>query len=94
MFLRGVGECIAACAERPPSSFLGHLGREVRTLLADGITPDRVRAALVLHRPKGLHPSTLPSLVNEVMNADTSRSTPLRAWTNPSDATAAYGGQL
>lgn len=88
-----IGEYVAACAERPPSSFLGHLGREVRTLLAEGINPDHIRAALVRQRTKGVHPTTLPSLVNEVMNA-TSRSAPRQAWTNPADAAAAYGGQL
>ncbi|MEY2241491.1 hypothetical protein AB8A21_00795 [Streptomyces sp. BF23-18] len=87
-----IGEYVAACAERPPSSVLGHLGREVKALLSEGINPDRVRAGLARQRAKGLHPSVLPSLVNEAMNA-TPRGIPHQAWTNPADA-AAYGGEL
>ncbi|MET8136320.1 hypothetical protein ABZV24_31015 [Streptomyces sp. NPDC005251] len=87
-----IGEYVAACAERPPSSVLGHLGREVKTHLAEGINPDRIRAGLTRQHTKGLHPSALPSLVHEAMNA-TPRAVPHQAWTNPADA-AAYGGEL
>ncbi|WP_328940040.1 hypothetical protein OG288_12230 [Streptomyces tauricus] len=89
-----IGEYVAGCAERPPGSFLGHLGREVRNLLAEGIKADHIRAALVQQRAKGVHPSVLPSLVNDVMNTPTRRTAPSRAWTNPADTAAAYGGQL
>ncbi|MET9567202.1 hypothetical protein [Streptomyces tauricus] len=89
-----IGEYVAACAERPPSSVLGHLGREVRNLLAEGIKADHIRAALVRQRAKGVHPSVLPSLVNDVMNTPTRSTAPRRAWTNPADTAAAYGGQL
>ncbi|MGV4886449.1 hypothetical protein ACSR0Z_07495 [Streptomyces viridosporus] len=88
-----IGEYVAACAERPPSSVLGHLGREIRTLLAEGIDPDHIRAGLTRHRTKGLHPSVLPSLVHEAMNA-TPRAASHQAWTNPADTAAAYGGEL
>ncbi|MBQ0852871.1 hypothetical protein J8N05_32390 [Streptomyces sp. BH-SS-21] len=89
-----IGEYVAACAERPPGSVLGHLGREVRNLLAEGIKADHIRAALVRQRAKGVHPSVLPSLVNDVMNTPTRSTAPRRAWTNPADTAAAYGGQL
>ncbi|MEU6029707.1 hypothetical protein ABZ825_22300 [Streptomyces tauricus] len=89
-----IGEYVAACAERPPGSFLGHLGREVRNLLAEGIKADHIRAALIQQRAKGVHPSVLPSLVNDVMNTPPRSATPRRAWTNPADTAAAYGGQL
>ncbi|MFE3128491.1 hypothetical protein ACFXHD_34320 [Streptomyces hydrogenans] len=89
-----IGEYAAACPHRPPQDVLGHLGREVKKLLAEGISPDHIRAGLDRHRAKGLHPSTLPSLVHEAMNATLTTTTPHQAWTNPTDTTAAYGGDL
>ncbi|MEU2868664.1 hypothetical protein ABZ769_05585 [Streptomyces olivoreticuli] len=64
-----VGEYIAACTHRPPERVLGHLGRELNQLIAEGIAPEHLRTALDRLRAKGLNPSTLASLVNEVMNA-------------------------
>lgn len=96
-------EYAAACAHRPPSGVLGHLGRETAKLLAEGIAPTHIRAGLVRHRAKGLHPSTLPSLVHEAMNAapaglarPESRSNlpGHRAWANPADPAAAYAEEL
>ncbi|EMF01931.1 hypothetical protein J7W19_17335 [Streptomyces mobaraensis NBRC 13819 = DSM 40847] len=89
-----IAEYAAACAHRPPENVLGHLGREVRKLLLEGIAPAHVRAGLDLHRAKGLHPSTLPSLVHEAMNAAPAAPVVHRAWTNPADVEAAYGGDL
>ena len=92
-----IGEHVAACAHRPPEKVLGHLGREVHQLLAEGISPDYVRAGLERLRAKGLSPSVLPSLVNEAMNAAPAPGNgrpPHRAWTNPADVEAAYGGDL
>ncbi|WSB49175.1 hypothetical protein OHA00_18445 [Streptomyces cellulosae] len=89
-----IAEYSAACAHRPPQDVLGHLGREVRKLLAEGIAPDHIRAGLVLHRTKGKHPSILPSLVHEAMNAALAQPVIHRAWTNPADVEAAYGEQL
>ncbi|GAA3925437.1 hypothetical protein GCM10022244_38630 [Streptomyces gulbargensis] len=88
-----IGEYAAACPHRPPQDVLGHLGREVKKLLAEGISPDHIRAGLDRHRAKGLHPSTLPSLVHEAMNA-TPAAAAHQPWTNPSDTAAAYGGDL
>ncbi|NNN34509.1 hypothetical protein HLK59_29945 [Streptomyces sp. S3(2020)] len=88
-----MAEYIAACAHRPPKGVLGHLGREVHKLLGEGIAPTHIRAGLDRHRAKGLSPSTLPSLVHEAMNA-TPAHTVHRAWTNPADTAAAYGGDL
>ncbi|MFE6225148.1 hypothetical protein [Streptomyces sp. NPDC057854] len=88
-----IGEYAAACPHRPPQDVLGHLGREVRKLLAEGIAPDHIRAGLDRHRAKGLHPSTLPSLVHEAMNA-TPAAAAHQPWTNPADTAAAYGGDL
>ncbi|MEV6753152.1 hypothetical protein [Streptomyces sp. NPDC051214] len=91
-----IGEYAAACPNRPPSSFLGHLGKQTAQLLADGIEAAHVRAGLERLRAKGLHPSVLPSLVNEAMNPPTASGTSAghRPWTNPIDAQSAYGGEL
>ncbi|WP_353946469.1 hypothetical protein ABII15_35945 [Streptomyces sp. HUAS MG91] len=98
-----IAEYTAACAHRPPSGVLGHLGRETAKLLAEGIDAAHVRAGLALHRAKGLHPSTLPSLVHEAMNAPrTGLARPEfrpnvpahRAWANPADPAAAYAEEL
>ncbi|WP_372497823.1 hypothetical protein [Streptomyces clavuligerus] len=99
-----VDEYAAACAHTPPNSVLGHLGRETAKLLAEGIDPGHVRAGLARHRVKALHPSTLPSLVHEAMNAtpaarlDRPGNPPnlpgQRAWANPADPAAAYAEEL
>ncbi|MER7932076.1 MULTISPECIES: hypothetical protein [unclassified Streptomyces] len=89
-----IAEYATACAHRPPKDVLGHLGREVRKLLDEGIAPAHIRAGLERHRAKGLHPSTLPSLVHEAMNATPSAPVVHRAWTNPTDVEAAFGGDL
>ncbi|GLF95531.1 hypothetical protein [Streptomyces yaizuensis] len=97
-----ITEYEAACAHRPPSGVLGHLGRETARLLAEGIDPDHVRAGLARHRTRGLHPSTLPSLVHEAMNAGGGLDRPgfpatvpaRRAWANPADPAAAYAEEL
>ncbi|MDI3402849.1 hypothetical protein [Streptomyces cavernicola] len=98
-----IAEYVTACPHRPPNDFLGHLGREVNKLVGEGIDVDHLRAGLALHRAKGAHPSVLPSMVHEAMNAT---STPHReprgtaptlarhtAWTNPTDP-AAYAEEL
>ncbi|MFE4976064.1 hypothetical protein ACFRAR_28680 [Kitasatospora sp. NPDC056651] len=98
-----IGEYVAACAERPPGSVLGHLGKVVKTLLDEGIAAEHVRAGLHRFAEIQGHPSRLPSLVNDAMNA---RGTGLarpgfrpnvpahQAWTNPVDAVAAYAEEL
>lgn len=91
-----VGEYIAACSHRPPERVLGHLGRELNQLIAEGIAPEHLRAALERLRAKGLSPSTLASLVNEVMNAaPAAASWPApqagggyTPWMNPADDSA------
>ncbi|MFF4534291.1 hypothetical protein ACFY1P_34090 [Streptomyces sp. NPDC001407] len=91
-----VGEYVAACSHRPPERVLGHLGRELNQLIAEGIAPEHLRAALERLRNKGLNPSVLASLVNEVMNAaPTAVSWPApqtgggyTPWMNPADDSA------
>ncbi|MDQ8708240.1 hypothetical protein RCO28_38145 [Streptomyces sp. LHD-70] len=98
-----IAEYAAACAHRPPRDLLGHLGRETAKLIAEGVEPDHIRAGLTRHRAKGLHPSTLPSLVHEAMNAAPAGlarpgSTPNlaahRPWANPANPAAAYAEEL
>lgn len=64
-----VSEWLERCTERPPSRVIGQLAREIRVLLdEDHIHPDSIRRGIALWMRKGLHPSTLASVVNEVMN--------------------------
>ncbi|MGW4728897.1 hypothetical protein ACWEQC_06900 [Streptomyces shenzhenensis] len=64
-----VSEWLDRCAERPPSRVIGQLSREIRVLLdEDRIHPDTIRRGIAHWMKRGLHPSTLPSVVNEVMN--------------------------
>ena len=63
-----IAEYIRACKVRPPQRFLGHLSREVKALVDEGINPDVISAALAKLRAKAMHPSTLASFVNEELN--------------------------
>lgn len=64
-----IGEWIDHCRKRPPDRVIGQVGKELRALLAEGVDPADVRRGLAAWARKGLHPSTLASAVNEVMNA-------------------------
>ncbi|MEU2874058.1 hypothetical protein ABZ769_33495 [Streptomyces olivoreticuli] len=64
-----VAEYVAGCRHRPPEDVLGLLGRKVKTLLEERFDAQDIRTALDRLRARGLHPSVLPSLVNEVVNA-------------------------
>ncbi|MEU9373716.1 hypothetical protein AB0D94_08115 [Streptomyces sp. NPDC048255] len=70
---------------RPPKKVLGHLGKEIRSLLDEGYGPDVLRPALERLRAKGLNPSVLPSLVNELLNAGPA----LSSSSSPSSASGA-----
>jgi len=63
-----VGEWIDHCDQRPPGRVVGQVAKELKTLLDEGIEPERVRAALAEWNRKGLHPSTLASVVHEIGN--------------------------
>ncbi|MCG7523003.1 hypothetical protein MHW47_00845 [Streptomyces sp. OfavH-34-F] len=98
-----VGEYVAACGERPPRDVIGHLGRITKRLLDEGISPEHVRAGLAKFAANPKHPSVLTSMVNEAMNAPSAGlarpgirpNVPAhQAWTNPSDAAAAYAEEL
>lgn len=68
-----IAEYISGCAKRPPGQVLGQLGKHVATMLAEGMDPGDVRRGLASWHAKGLHPSTLPSVVHEVMNGPPGR---------------------
>lgn len=63
-----IGEWISHCRARPPKNVIGQVAKHVAAMLAEGIDSADVRRGLAAWHQKGLHPSTLPSVVNEVMN--------------------------
>ena len=66
-----VATWIDHCRARPPSNVIGQIAKHCAALLAEGIDPDAIEAGLAAWHAKGLHPSTLPSVVNEVLNPPT-----------------------
>lgn len=81
-----VGEWLERTPKRPPGAVIGQMSKQIRVLLdEDRIDPDDIRRGIAHWMKKGLHPSTLPSVVNEVMNAAPSRQ--------PANAAAPYGQQ-
>ncbi|MEU8136065.1 hypothetical protein [Streptodolium elevatio] len=63
-----VGEWIDNVRNRPPGNVIGQVSKQLKQLLDEGIDPHHVRAGLAQWAHRGLHPSALPALVNEVMN--------------------------
>jgi hypothetical protein len=63
-----VGEWIEHCTDRPPGRVVGQVAKELKSLLEEGVDPGRIRRALAEWNRKGLHPSTLPSVVHEIAN--------------------------
>ena len=61
-----VGRWIDHCNARPPGNVIGQVGKHLAAMLAEGIDPAAVEAGLAAWHAKGLHPATLPSVVNEV----------------------------
>lgn len=65
---------IESCRKRPPKNVIGQVSRHIKIMLEEGIDPDDVQAGLSEWAMRGnLHPATLPSLVNEMMNSDHAR---------------------
>ena len=63
-----VAEWIDHCAKRPPAPVIGQTGKAIRAMLTEGIDPNDIRRGVAAWMAKGLHPSTLPSVINETMN--------------------------
>ncbi|MFJ4009417.1 hypothetical protein [Streptomyces sp. NPDC090026] len=75
-----VGEWLERCTARPPRAVIGQMAKQIRVLLdEDGIHPDWIRRGIAQWMARGLHPSTLPSVVNEVMNKPTTTTAPQHA---------------
>lgn len=64
-----VGEFIDHCRERPPSSFVARLGKEVRALALEGTGADAIRGGLSIVADRGLQPTALAGAVHEHLNA-------------------------
>ncbi|MCM2392036.1 hypothetical protein [Streptomyces albipurpureus] len=91
-----VAEYVSGCHQRPPGNFIGQLGRNLKALLDEGFEPEHIRTALDRLRAKALHPSVLPSLVNEVVNppalvaAGASSASGGAPWASPDNAYQPY----
>lgn len=84
-----VAEWLEHCRSRPPNPVIGQVGKQVKAMLAEGIDHADIRAGLAAWRRKGAHPSVLPSMVNELMNASpTARASPPRPSTTDSRVAA------
>ncbi|QIJ61449.1 hypothetical protein [Streptomyces sp. JB150] len=64
-----VGEWLSRVNKRPPQNVIGQTSKQIKKLLDEGIDPDDVRAGLARWMRKGSAPSSIPSFVNEAMNA-------------------------
>lgn len=64
-----VAEWLERCAKRPPGSVIGRTGKQIKKLLDDDIHADDIRRGLSRWMAKGADPSSIPSFVNEAMNA-------------------------
>jgi len=64
-----VAQWVERCRKRPPGTVIGQAGKAIAAMLAEGIDESDIRAGLDVWSAKGLHPSALPAVVNEVMNA-------------------------
>lgn len=59
---------IEQCTTRPPGKVIGHMSKEIKNLVDEGIDPGIIRTAIGEWITKDLSPSLLPNLVNSVMN--------------------------
>ena len=75
-----VAEWIDHCRERPSSRVVGQVAKEVGGLLNDGLPYEAVRAGLQQWQIRGLHPSTIASVVHEMRNGS---GRPARPTTTP-----------
>lgn len=64
-----VAEWIEHVPKRPPGNVIGQVAKHIGQLLDEGIDPNDIRRGVALWISKGLHPATLPSVVNEAMNS-------------------------
>ena len=69
-----VADWIEHCRRRPPGQVIGQVGKQVKAMLAENIDPADIRRGIAAWHTKGLHPSALPSVVNELMNTPAVRA--------------------
>lgn len=70
-----VAEWIDHCNQRPPGRVIGQVSKELKTMLNEGIPASDLRQGLIAWHSKGLHPSTLASVVHETRNPNRRPST-------------------
>lgn len=63
-----VAEWLDHRTTRPPQRVIGHLSKEIKNLLDEGYEYELVRAAVGQWHQRGLHPATLPSVMDSVQN--------------------------
>lgn len=78
-----IAEWIDHCDPKPPQRVLGQTAREVKNLLAEGISYEATRDGLIETHRKGLHPSTLASVVHSLQQRPTSAMQPSGNNTGP-----------
>lgn len=61
-----LGEWIDHCTQPPPGRVKGQVASELKKMLDEGIDYERVRQGLASWQQRGLHPSTLASVVHEL----------------------------
>lgn len=83
-----IAEWITHCRKRPPGTLIGQVGKQLKAMLSEGMDPADVRRGLAEWHRKGLSPSSLPSVVNEFMNAVPARASPRPSTTDSRVAAA------
>ncbi|QBI56854.1 hypothetical protein EKD16_25570 (plasmid) [Streptomonospora litoralis] len=63
-----VAEWLERTPSRPPGQVIGQMSKLIKQMLDEGVDPDDIRRGIATWMSKGLHPATLPSVVNEVIN--------------------------
>lgn len=63
-----VGWWIDQCKTRPPGRVIGHMSKEIKNLVGEGIDPSFIQIAIAEWVTKDVSPGLLPNLVNAVMN--------------------------
>lgn len=63
-----IAEWVEHCKQRPPKNVIGQIAKQITSLINDSYSEDQIRTGLIAWHHKGLHPSTLPSVVHEVIN--------------------------
>jgi hypothetical protein len=72
-----IGSWLERLPERPPGRVVGHVSRLVKEMIdGDRLPPGKVQAGLAEWQRRGLHPSSLPSVIHELSNGGPRRGRP------------------